>query len=128
MPLIDVTDVLLDPDFADVFSVIRRAEVVDPATGRSVITPTTYHDIVGVVTAAAPGDLDRRDDGQMMARKISIVTQYRLRGPGNGFQPDQIVLGEVTFTVTEILPYTRFGGGFIQATAESMSAATPAPI
>ena len=125
MPLIDMTDVLLDPDLADQFDVVRRAEAIS-AAGRSVVTPTTIPCQVGVVTMASPSDLVRRDDGQMISRRISIVTQFRLRGPGAGSQPDQVVLGGATYTVYDVLPYNRFGAGFIEALAECMQAAAPA--
>lgn len=126
MPLLDVSDVLLDPMLADQFDVIRRAEALG-TNGRSTLTPTTIPNQVGVVTMASGNDLIRRDDGSMMSRKISVVTPFRLRGPGNGFAPDQISLGGVIFTVTEILPYNRYGAGFIEALAESMNASDPAP-
>lgn len=125
--LLNVAMVLLDPRLADQFTVIQRTEVVSSG-GISQITTKNIPGQVGVVTMQSPADLIRRDDGQMMSRKISIVTPYRLRGPGNGFQPDQISLGGVIFTVTEILPYNRFGSGFIEAIAESMNAADPAPV
>lgn len=126
MPLLDVSSVLLDPDLAEMFTVIRRSESVG-SDGRSVITPTTIPNQIGVVTATTPGDLLRRDDGQMMDQKISVVTPFSLRGPGNGFQPDQIIVGGVTFTVTQVLPFRRFGAGFTEVIASSMNAADPAP-
>lgn len=121
MPQLDVSEVLFDPDLADTFTVIRQAEAVNDQ-GRTVLTPTQYPRIVGVVTATSPADLLRRDDGQMMPRKISVVTVFRLRGPAPGFQPDQIVIDGVTFTITEILPFSRFGRGFVEALATSMNA------
>ena len=121
MPSVDVSDVLFDPDLADIFDVVRQTEVVNDQ-GRSVVQSTRMCNIVGVITATAPADLQRRDDGQMMPQKISVVTVFRLRGPAPGFQPDQIVYGGTTFTVTEILPFSRFGKGFVEALATSMNA------
>lgn len=125
MPDLDVSEVLFDPDFADVFTVQRRAEAVN-TSGRSQVTVTPFIDIVGVITSTDPSDLERRDDGQMMTRTINVVTAFRLRGPSPGFQPDQIVHDGVTYTVDKILPFTRFGRGFIEAVATSMNAQTPA--
>lgn len=121
MAQLDVSEVLFDPDLADTFTVIRQAESINNQ-GRSVLTPTEYPNIVGVVTATSPAELLRRDDGQMMPRKISVVTVFRLRGPAPGFQPDQIQIDGVTFTITEILPFSRFGRGFVEALATSMNA------
>lgn len=124
---LDVSEVLFDPDLADMFDVIRNREVVNDQ-GRSETQETRYRNIIGVVTSQSPADLLKRDDGQMMPRKCSVVTAFRLRGPGAGFQPDDIVLEGIRFTVTEILPFSRFGSGFVEATITSMNASNPAPV
>jgi hypothetical protein len=124
MPDIDVSELLFDPDIADVFDVVRRSEVVG-ADGRATVSPVRHRCIVGSVQATGDGGLQRRDDGQMMPRSISIVTVFRLRGPAPGFQPDQIIFDGVTYTVNEIMPMSRFGRGFIEATAISMNAGNP---
>lgn len=121
MANLDVSELLFDPDFADMFTVIRHEETVNDQ-GRTVTRPLRHENIVGVVTATSPADLIRRDDGQMMSRKISVVTVFRLRGPSPGYQPDQIVIEGVVFTITEILPFSRFGSGFVEALATSMNA------
>lgn len=126
MPMLDVTEVLFDPDFADMFDVLRQSEVVDDS-GRAQIGKTRFPNVIGVVTPTAPDTLQRRDDGQMMPRAVSVVTQFRLRGPSPGFQPDQIVYDNVTFTVTEIVSLTRFGEGFVEAIALSMNALNGPP-
>lgn len=126
MPSVDVSEVLFDPDLADTFDVLRQAETVT-THGRTELKESLYPNVIGVVTTTSPGELQRRDDGQMMPRKISVVTMFRLRGPSPGFQPDQIQYCGVRFTVTEILPFSRFGKGFVEALATSMSAINVAP-
>lgn len=123
---IDVSEVLFDPDLADLFDVVRREEIVGD-NGRPVIKERRHLSIVGVITAQSPADLLRRDDGQMMPRKYSLVTVFRLQGPGRGHQPDDIWLDGQRFTVTEVLPYSRFGSGFVEAIITSMNASNPAP-
>lgn len=125
MAYVDVAEVLLDPDLADLFSVVRRTETF--ANGRPVIATVTTPNVVGVVTATGPSGLERRDDGQMMTRQVNIVTQFRLRGPGTGIQPDQIVIDGNTFTVVDILPFSRFGAGFVEAIAEVMASQSVPP-
>lgn len=127
MAQLDVSELLFDPDFADMFTVIRHEETISEQ-GRAITRPVSHPNIVGVVTATSPADLIRRDDGQMMSRKVSVVTSFRLRGPSPGFQPDQIVIEGVTFTITEILPFTRFGSGFVEALATSMNALNAPPL
>ena len=126
MPLLDVTEVLNDPDFADVFSVLRRSEAVGN-NGRAVITEQQTDGVVGVVTIASPNDLVRFDAGQMTGRGIMIVTTFRLRASAQGVQPDQVIWDGATYTVKGIDPYHRFGAGFIEALAMSMNASTPPP-
>lgn len=126
MPNLDVSEVLLDPDIADVFDVVRRAEAVGD-DGRATTKDSTYRNIIGVVTTAEPGAAEIKDDGQMMPRKISVVTLFRLRGPASGVQPDQIIIGGVTFTVTEVLPFTRFGRGFVEVVATSIAPTSRPP-
>lgn len=123
---IDVSEVLFDPDLADMFDVVRKEETVNEQ-GRSTIKERRYQDIVGVITAQSPAELLRRDDGQMMPRKYVVVTVFRLQGPGKGYQPDDIWLDGQRFTVTEVLPYSRFGSGFVEAIVTSMNASNPAP-
>lgn len=123
---IDVSEVLFDPDLADMFDVVRKEETVNEQ-GRSTIKERRYQDIVGVITAQSPAELLRRDDGQMMPRKYAVVTVFRLQGPGKGYQPDDIWLDGQRFTVTEVLPYSRFGSGFVEAIITSMNASNPAP-
>lgn len=119
MAYLDVSDVLLDPELADIFTVIRRAEAVS-SKGRSTLTPTTIPNVIGVICAAHGNDLDRLDDSQRMGRHISIVTQFRLIGPAPGQQPDNIEWQGDTFVILTIEPYPQYGKGFIQAIAGSV--------
>jgi hypothetical protein len=122
MATIDVTEVLFDPDFVDEFVVTRRVEVVSGQGRVNVTTTVVTPNPVGVVTATTPADLQRRDDLQSLGRSVNVVTTFRLRGPGPGHQPDLLGIDGVTYTVVEVLPYTRFGPGFVEARAVSGNA------
>jgi hypothetical protein len=124
MPNLDVSEVLFDPDLADTFDVRRRSEVVGD-DGRPSIGERTFPRIVGVITPEPPADLVRRDDGQMTTHKISVVTMFRLRSASEGSQPDQVLYGGATYTVTTVLPFSRFGKGFTEAIATLMAASAP---
>lgn len=126
MANVDVSEVLLDPDLCDRFDVTRRAEVMG-ADGRASVVGTVFSGVIGVVVASSPSGMERRDDGQMLSHTATVVTKFRLRGPAPGFQPDQITIDGTTFTVLDILPFSRFGAGFVEATAEAMSAAAAPP-
>jgi len=118
MALLDVTDVLFDPDFTDAFNIKRRTETV--GTDGRVLVGTTTTASRGVVTMAGPNDLARLDDAQRMWRVISVVTAANLRGAVNGYQPDVIQWRGDDFIVASIDNYPQFGRGFTQAICVGM--------
>ena len=127
MPDLDVSEILLDPDLADLVTVRRRTEVVN-SFGETSTTNETFPSVIAVVTAQGAGELIRRDDGQSQPRKVSVVTMFRLRAAAPGFQPDEIDVDGSTFTVTEVLPYCRFGAGFVEVIATYMGTLPAAPV
>jgi hypothetical protein len=119
--------VLDDPMFQDFFAVERRTDEVD-SRGRT--TPTVrevFIDVGGVITMQSPADLLRRDDSQSVPMRIFIASRFKLRKASkepNGvqYQPDVITWNGVKYTVTEVLPYQRYGEGFSEVIATSMNA------
>lgn len=120
MPMLDVSWVVLDPMLADVFTVIRRTETVD-STGRPVIGSTSFPDQLGVITQEAPNALQRADDAETVPRVITVSSKFNLRGASLGYQPDLVIWNGTTYLVKQVLPYSRFGSGFYEATASSMT-------
>ena len=121
MPLLDVSDLLVDPDLADIFAVIRRIETIDPATGRATMQEQRFSRVYGVVTMGSPNDLERRDDYQNMTRSITVVTKFQLHGAVQGYQPDVIEWRGTKHLVKHVSPYPHFGRGFSQAECSSMA-------
>jgi hypothetical protein len=119
MPLLDVSSVLLDPDFADRFNVIRREEGVSDK-GRRILTLTTLANKYGVVCAASPNDLRRLPDGQTFDRVISVVSKFPFFGACVGYQPDLIQWRGSSFIVASLDPYPQYGQGFSQVIAVSI--------
>jgi len=126
MPLLDVNDLLTDPDLADLFDVIRRAEVVG-ANGVVTTVDKTFKNVVGVVTASSPTDLERAEDFETMTRSITVVTSFQLQGAVTGYQPDIIVWRGTRHLVKHIQPYPHFGRGFVEAECSSLSNTDPRP-
>lgn len=128
MPFLDVSDVVIDPDLADVMTVTRRGEVVSQATGRSEATEQVFDDVIGVVTMQDPAELLRRDDSDTAPRLIFIATPFLMRGVASGFKPDVITWpkagepGSTRYTVLKCYPYPRYGAGIHEVVAESMHA------
>ncbi len=133
MPDLDVTDVILDPMFAETLTVIRRQQSIN-ALGRVTLTTTTISPApVGVVLAQADAALVRGPDQQTLPRLLQVHTTYRLRSTGvdvsgNTFQPDVIVWNGDQYVVNKIQDFSRFGVGFIQADCSSMALADHVPV
>ncbi len=112
MPLLDVAFMVLDPRLADTFDVRRRTQA-GGANGRVYAVPDeVYTDQVGVVTQQDPAAIVRSEDGAVMPRMISIATQFQFVALGPNQQPDEVLWNGALYTVTESLPYSRFGEGF----------------
>lgn len=126
MALLDVSEVLTDPDFCDTFPVKRRSEVMGNNGRMSVDTKDMEG--VGVVCVASPSDLRRLPEDQRTGRAISVVTQFRLRASAPDYQPDLVGWQGDFYVVSDIQPYTHFGAGFVQAICTSMSAQDQAPV
>jgi galactose-6-phosphate isomerase len=112
-PLLDVADVLLDPDFCDSsLQCLRNSEIV--VRGRSQITTTTIP-FVGVVTSDR-GDLLNRDAAaERIGGSISVITKFSLRAAGVDIAADIVVWGSRQYTVQTVNDYTTYGAGFKEA-------------
>lgn len=119
MAFLDVSEVLLDPDLTDTFTVLRRKEVVSQQ-GQVSTVDTPYHNIVGVVVPATPDDLEMLDDNQRTRRTIDVFTRFRLQGSSSGVQPDIIQWRGDSFLVVNLEMNTQFGAGFVKAVCTSI--------
>ncbi|MGP0913438.1 head-tail adaptor [Serratia sp. CY70267] len=125
MPLLDVTEVLLDPDFADP-SLICRRQI--QTTDDDNFPVNTQQDIpfTGVVTVDRSLEARRMAAGQNINGAILIVTQFRLTqgrksvADGPNLDADLVVHNGGLYRVTFVDPYTRYGAGFVQAHCELM--------
>jgi galactose-6-phosphate isomerase len=125
MPMLDVSFMALDPMFADTFDVKRRTETVD-VHGRTQKGSQDFTRVVGTVTQQSPSDLMRRDDSQIVPRRIFVATRFQLfnacKVGSQQYQPDLITWNGTMYTVTDLLPYSRFGKGFYEVIAQAFNA------
>ena len=123
MPFLDVTGVLLDPDFVDLSLVCyRQVQTVDEdnfPTNTSQAIPFS-----GVVTVDRSLEAKRMAAGQNINGAILVVTQFRLTQgmPASDSTPEldadiELYSGR-RYRVTFVDPYTRYGAGFVQAHCE----------
>lgn len=133
MPLLDVTDVLMDPDFLDTSLVChRQIQSVDADN----FPENTPQDIPfsGVVTVDRSLEAKRMAAGQNINGAILIVTQFRLTQgqPETNTTPrldaDIVTYSGRDYRVTFVDPYTRYGAGFVQAHCELLDFDGGAPI
>lgn len=118
MATLDVSDVLLSPEFTDNYLIQRNVETVD-THGRSTVAVTTTNSF-GVVTMASGADLKRHPEFQELDRVLSIVTKTRLQSAVNGSQPDIIIWRGDNYVVKYVDLYPQFGQGFYQVIAASI--------
>lgn len=113
MPLLDVTDVLDDPDFKTTFVVKRTTQTVNNY-GEAVETVVSSTQS-GVVFPTSGKELFRKADAESVGGDIMVVTKFRLTTGGSGVAADIIVWGGNEWTVMRTKDFSEYGQGFIQA-------------
>ena len=114
MPNLDVSDVLSDPDFMSKGIDCKRTAVIVGDNGRPQTT-VTNHKLNGVVTSNDGFKLDRRPDGTVIKGAINIHTRFVLTEGDAGHQADEITWQGREYIVSQTLPNTQYGRGFIKA-------------
>lgn len=122
MPLLDVSDVLLDPMFAQVLTVIRRTQNV----GENGVVSYTEETLnpVGVITAGSPEALKRADDAQIAKGMIVVHSTIPLRDPDGGFDADTVVWKGNRYVVKKSYDWSDYGNGFTAAECELLTRTT----
>lgn len=125
MPLLDVSEVLLDPDFVD-FSLVCRRQIQTTDDDNFPINTPQEIPFTGVVTVDRALEARRMAAGQNINGAILIVTQFRLTqgskniNDGPNLDADLVIYNGGLYRVTFVDPYTRYGAGFVQAHCELM--------
>lgn len=119
MALLDVSEVLLDPDLTTNFNVVRKTVDTDNH-GRQIVTEAVTTGVLGVICSASQNDLERLGDYQTGKRYISIVCQFRLQMTSEGKQADTVQWTGDDYVVLYLDPYPQYGIGFVQAIAGSL--------
>ncbi|HCW5939810.1 hypothetical protein NYY56_19025 [Acinetobacter baumannii] len=117
MAQLDVSDVLLDPDFMDTGIICKRTEVIVGNNGRSQET-TTSTPFDGVVNTNNGLNMDRRADGTLIKGAINIHTQFALTSGDKNTKADEITWKGKTYIVAQVLDNLHYGQGFIKAICE----------
>jgi galactose-6-phosphate isomerase len=117
MPLLDVSDVLDDPDFADDSLICKRNPQTMGEDGRAISVPVAIP-FSAVVTAMSGEELRRGPDGEYITGSISIITRFTLFSGKTGFSADVIEWNGRSYTIADVQDYSRYGSGFVQAVGD----------
>ncbi|MBU9496263.1 hypothetical protein [Burkholderia multivorans] len=117
MAFLDVTDVLLDPDFMDTGLVCNRMTqtVDDYGRAQNTVAATPF---AAVVTSDKGDILHRNADGSRIIGSITLHTTFRLLDGSLGQDADEVVWAGRTYTVVNVNDYSHFGRGFVCATCD----------
>lgn len=114
MPLLDVADLLSDPDFMSSGIICQRQSQAVGTDGRAVNTVTKMT-FSGVVTSDKGDILERLAAGERVIGNIMITTRFRLRDGKSGYSADIVTFCGKSYTVTSVNDYSHFGRGFVEA-------------
>lgn len=113
MPFIDVTDVLLDPDFCETFTFIRSTVGTNSfGEGYTTETSTTQ---TGVITQGGGDILDRTGDAEKIRGSITIHTMFGLTAGDGTTGADEIVWNGRRYIVDNVSDWSTYGAGFTSA-------------
>jgi hypothetical protein len=114
MALIDVSDLLRDPDFTNVVTLIRRASVVNQH-GENVLTETSCS-IVASVQGLNTADLERVPEGARLHDLITVYYRGDLQAESVNGYADVIVWRGHRYQVRTVdEEFMNFGAGFTRA-------------
>lgn len=117
MALLDVSDIILDPDFADTGIVCERATQTIGEDGMA-HNETKRIKFTGVVTPDMGDVLERLDSGERVKGRITIHSRFPLRDGAEGGSADIIVWKGKRYTVSRVSDLTNFGRGFTRASCD----------
>lgn len=118
MAQLDVTEVLLDPDFMDTGLVCKRSAQDVGNNGRAANTVTSIP-FAGVVTSDKGDILERLAGGERKKGSITIHTMFLLTaGSGEDSIADIVTWQGRDYTVASVNDYSHFGRGFVAASCD----------
>lgn len=122
MALIDVSEVLDDPDFLDTITIVRVVAAVN-AYGENELTESSF-EAPAVVQPASPDTLARLPDSVRSQDAITVWYKGLLKSSaGADSYPDKVVWGGYTFVVHATDPFNNYGAGYVEATCIRLEAA-----
>lgn len=113
MPLLDVSEILSDPDFMTAMVCERNLQTV--GTNGLATETTRNYKFTGVVTSDSGSILDRIDSGQRIKGSIVIHTRFVLTAGSGSEGSDVVQWNGRRYTVQNVNDYSQYGRGFVAA-------------
>lgn len=110
MALIDVSDLLLDPDFVNQVSLVHRTSTVG-TNGKNTLVETTVATI-GSVQPAPSKEIMRLPDALRMSDVRKFWIKAEILADGSSQYPDIIVFQGKRFQVINTEPWLNYGAGW----------------
>lgn len=114
MALIDVSELLSDPDFVDLISVIRTSYTMS-GDGLSVRTEAVVSGLLGSVQPASGDTLTLVPEESRVDGMMEVWTTYPLRQAGEGIEADRILWKGKRLLVTKLDDFGNYGAGYNHA-------------
>lgn len=114
MPTLDMSDVLLSPEFLDTTLKVKRNTQITDDDGFTKNT-ATEEGFFGVVTVDRALEYQMMQAGRVISGAIFIATMTRLVAGETQRDADIVTYQNRDYWVKGVDPYTSFGGGFVQA-------------
>lgn len=111
MALIDVSELMLDPDFISTFSIIRRTPTINNY-GENVLSETTISNVKGSIQAVGKETAERLPEGINLKDFLTVFTKTPVFADKENGYPDIIVWEGLRYQVYQVLPWSNFGAGW----------------
>ena len=113
MPMLDVSDVLDDPDFNQMITVTRALKGVDDQ-GEATLTSTSEN-IIAVVAPITANELNRLPDAERLSGGCTVYCRYALFSGQGDYTADTVLCNGSQYVVVSVDDWEAFGGGFVTA-------------
>lgn len=111
MALIDVSELMLDPDFISSFNIVRRTPTVN-SFGENSLAEVLIQNVKGSVQAVGKETAERLPEGINLKDFITIFTKTPVRADAVNGYPDVIIWEGLRYQVYQVLPWSNFGAGW----------------
>lgn len=110
MAQINVSELLLDPDFVDAIQLIHRTPTVNSMGENTLVEVST--DTFGSIQPASSKQIQRLPEALQVQDVRSFFVKAEIKSDGTAAYPDILVFGEKRFQVQTVAPWLNFGQGW----------------